>query len=57
MEIRGQTTLVLGGSQGLALSAATDQVKFVDDFPKTWAGKTQKNLFKDPYWEEKEKKI
>ena len=57
MEIRGQTALVLGGSQGLALSAATDQVKFVDDFPKTWTGKTQKNLFKDLYWEEKEKKI
>ena len=57
MEIWGQTTLVLGGSQGLALSAATDQFKFVDDFPKTWTGKTQKNLFKDLYWEEKEKKI
>ncbi len=57
MEIWGQTTLVLGGSQGLALSAATDQFKFVDDFPKTWTGKTQKNFFKDLYWEEKEKKI
>ena len=56
MEIRGQTVLVLGGSQGLAVSAAKDQVKFVDDFPKTWTGKTQKNLFKDLYWEEKEKK-
>ena len=42
---------------GLALSAATDQVKFVDDFTKTWTDKTQKNLFKDLYWEEKEKKI
>ena len=57
MEIRGATALVLGGSLGLALSAATDQVKFVDDFTKTWTGKTQKNLFKDLYWEEKEKKI
>lgn len=56
MEIGGQAALVLGGSQGLALSAATDQFKFVDDFPKTWTGKTQKNLFKDLYWEEKEKK-
>lgn len=57
MEIGGQAALVLGGSQGLALSAATDQFKFVDDFPKTWTGKTQKNLFKDLHWEEKEKKI
>ena len=57
MEIRGQTAIVFGGSQGLAPSAATDQVKFVDDFTKTWTGKTQKNLFKDLYWEEKEKKI
>ena len=56
MEIRGATALVLGGSLA-ALSAATDQVKFVDDFTKTWTDKTQKNLFKDLYWEEKEKKI
>ena len=57
MEIRGQTAPVLGGSQGLALSAATDQFKFVDDFPKTWTDKTQKNFFEHLYWEEKEKKI
>ena len=57
MEIKGQTALALGGSQGLALSAATDLVKLVDDFPKTPTGKTQKNFFKDPYWAEKEKKI
>ena len=57
MEIGGRTAPVLGGSQGPALSAATEQFKFVDDFPKTWTGKTQKNLFKDLYWEEKEKKI
>ena len=35
MEIRGQTARMLGGSQGLALSVATDQVKFFEDFPKT----------------------
>ena len=56
MEIGGRTAPVLGGSQGPALSAATEQFKFVDDFSKTWTGKTQKNLFKDLYWEEKEKK-
>ena len=57
MEIKRQTSIVLGGSQGLELSAATDLVKFVDDFPKTPTGKTQKNFFKDLYWVEKEKKI
>ena len=57
MEIRGQTAIVLGGSRSLTPSAATDQVKFVDDLTKTWTGKTQKNLFKDLYGEEKEKKI
>ena len=54
MEIGGRTAPVLGGSQGPALSAATEQFKFVDDF-SAWTGKTQKNLFKDLYWEEKEK--
>ena len=49
MEIKRQTSIVLGGSQGLELSAATDLVKFVDDFPKTPTGKTQKNFFKDLY--------
>jgi len=32
-------------------------VKFVADFPKTPIGKIQKNLLKEPYWEESEKKI
>jgi acyl-CoA synthetase (AMP-forming)/AMP-acid ligase II len=32
-------------------------VKFVEDFPKTPIGKIQKNLLKEPYWEEREKKI
>ncbi len=32
-------------------------VKFVDDFPKTPIGKIQKNFLKDPYWEQREKKI
>jgi acyl-CoA synthetase (AMP-forming)/AMP-acid ligase II len=32
-------------------------VKFVEDFPKTPIGKIQKNLLKEPYWKESEKKI
>ena len=32
-------------------------VKFVKDFPKTPIGKIQKNLLKDPYWQNREKKI
>ncbi len=32
-------------------------VKFVDDFPKTPIGKIQKNILREPYWKEKEKKI
>ena len=31
--------------------------KFVDDFPKTPIGKIQKNILKDPYWKDREKKI
>jgi acyl-CoA synthetase (AMP-forming)/AMP-acid ligase II len=32
-------------------------VKFVSDFPKTPIGKIQKNLLREPYWTEREKKI
>lgn len=32
-------------------------VKFVDSFPKTPIGKIQKNLLREPYWAEREKKI
>ena len=31
--------------------------KFVDDFPKTPIGKIQKNILKEPYWEDHGKKI
>ena len=31
--------------------------KFVDDFPKTPIGKIQKNILKDSYWKDREKKI
>ncbi|MEI6300359.1 MAG: AMP-binding protein [Betaproteobacteria bacterium] len=32
-------------------------VKFVTDFPKTPIGKIQKNVLKEPYWKNKEKRI
>ncbi len=32
-------------------------IKFVDDFPKTPIGKIQKTVLKEPYWQEREKKI
>ena len=32
-------------------------VKFVTDFPKTPIGKIQKNLLKEPYWQDPAKKI
>jgi acyl-CoA synthetase (AMP-forming)/AMP-acid ligase II len=32
-------------------------VKLVDDFPKTPIGKIQKNLLRDPYWKDREKRI
>ncbi|MBF9232971.1 class I adenylate-forming enzyme family protein [Microvirga alba] len=32
-------------------------VKFVPDFPKTPIGKIQKNILREPYWRDREKKI
>lgn len=32
-------------------------VKFVPDFPKTPIGKIQKNILREPYWKDREKKI
>ena len=32
-------------------------VKFVDEFPKTPIGKIQKNILREPYWKDREKKI
>lgn len=32
-------------------------IKFVTEFPKTPIGKIQKNLLREPYWKDKEKKI
>jgi len=32
-------------------------IKFVSDFPKTPIGKIQKNLLRDKYWADREKKI
>lgn len=32
-------------------------VKFVDEFPKTSMGKIQKNVLREPYWKDREKRI
>jgi acyl-CoA synthetase (AMP-forming)/AMP-acid ligase II len=32
-------------------------IKFVTDFPKTPIGKIQKTILKDPYWQDRTKKI
>jgi acyl-CoA synthetase (AMP-forming)/AMP-acid ligase II len=32
-------------------------VKFVSEFPKTPIGKIQKNVLREPYWVQREKKI
>ena len=32
-------------------------VRFVDEFPKTPIGKIQKNILREPYWRDREKKI
>jgi acyl-CoA synthetase (AMP-forming)/AMP-acid ligase II len=32
-------------------------VKFVEEFPKTPIGKIQKNILREPYWKDREKKI
>ncbi|MCP1211572.1 class I adenylate-forming enzyme family protein [Devosia subaequoris] len=32
-------------------------VKFVTEFPKTPIGKIQKNVLREPYWKDREKKI
>ena len=32
-------------------------VKFVDEFPKTPIGKIQKNILREPYWKDRDKKI
>ena len=57
----GQTvdeqTLVDHCARLLARFKRPRSVKFVDDFPKTPIGKIQKNILREPYWQNKEKKI
>ncbi len=43
--------------QNLARFKRPRLIKFVDDFPKTPIGKIQKNVLREPYWAEREKKI
>jgi len=44
-------------AQKLARFKRPRLVRFVDDFPKTPIGKIQKNILKEEYWKEREKKI
>ena len=52
-----EADLVAHCAERLARFKRPRLVKFVEDFPKTPIGKIQKNLLKEPYWEESEKKI
>lgn len=44
-------------AQRLARFKRPRLVKFVDDFPKTPIGKIQKNILRENYWKDREKKI
>ena len=44
-------------AEGLARFKRPRLIKFVEDFPKTPIGKIQKNILKEPYWTDREKKI
>ena len=44
-------------AQRLARFKRPRAIKFVEDFPKTPIGKIQKNILREPYWQDKEKKI
>ena len=52
-----EKTLVEHCATLLARFKRPRNVKFVDDFPKTPIGKIQKNILREPYWTNKEKKI
>jgi len=52
-----EETLVEHCAARLARFKRPRLIKFVEDFPKTPIGKIQKNLLKEPYWTEREKKI
>lgn len=52
-----EQTLVDHCAKLLARFKRPRSVKFVEDFPKTPIGKIQKNILREPYWQNKEKKI
>ncbi len=49
--------LVAHCAAGLAQFKRPRIVKFVTEFPKTPIGKIQKNILREPYWQDREKKI
>lgn len=53
----GEDDLVAHCAERLARFKRPRLVKFVDDFPKTPIGKIQKNVLREPYWKDREKKI
>jgi len=53
----GEDVLVEHCAGHLARFKRPRQVKFVNDFPKTPIGKIQKNILREPYWVDREKKI
>jgi len=52
-----EAAVTLHCEQHLARFKRPRLVKFVTDFPKTPIGKIQKNVLKEPYWEQRAKKI
>ncbi|PID36047.1 MAG: long-chain fatty acid--CoA ligase [Rhodobacterales bacterium] len=52
-----EETLVAHCASQLARFKRPRHVEFVRDFPKTPIGKIQKNLLREPFWSDKEKKI
>ena len=56
-EMASEDELVLHCAERLARFKRPRLVKLVDDFPKTAIGKIQKNVLREPYWADREKKI
>lgn len=56
-ETVSEDDLVAHCAERLARFKRPRVVKFVPDFPKTPIGKIQKNILREPYWQDREKKI
>ena len=52
-----EATLIEHCATLLARFKRPRSVKFIDEFPKTPIGKIQKNVLREPYWKNQEKKI